>query len=298
ALPLGFTVARGRWGALATAVTAMASLLVAVLSEPATWSPYSRITVEEWVEQGETEMKGYELSVNRAYHMTIVDLHNPPTTDGWYQRAALHYNLPYRFSTPQRVLVLGSGGGNDVAAAVRHGALQIAAVEIDPVIVRAGRNLHPERPYHVPQVSIHVDDARSFLERSDQFYDLIALGLLDSHTLLAGLPGVRLDNYVYTVEAMHAARRRLSPNGILCLSFAALGDRPWLADKLYRMIEIAFDEPPLAYWWLSRCSPPAFWRPLPAVRTPTSPFSGRVSYSSRRKGSPTSVCSSEAPGGP
>ncbi len=158
--------------------------------------------------------------------------------------ARLHYDLPYRFVTPERVLVLGAGGGNDIAAALRAGARHVDAVEIDPVIVKYGA-LHPERPYSSPLVTTHVDDARSFLRRTDGLYDLIVLGLLDSHTLLAGLPGIRLDNYVYTREALADVKRHLSPRGLLALSFAIPDEREWLASKLYKLVGEAFGEAPV-----------------------------------------------------
>ena len=45
-------------------------------------------------------------------------------------------------STEQRdkVLVVGSGTGNDVAAAVRNGAREVHAVEIDPAILKFGHS--------------------------------------------------------------------------------------------------------------------------------------------------------------
>ena len=55
------------------------------------------------------------------------------------------YNLPYHFyAQPPAVLVLGAGMGNDVAAALRHGAERVVAVEIDPLILELGRKLHFE----------------------------------------------------------------------------------------------------------------------------------------------------------
>jgi spermidine synthase len=39
---------------------------------------------------------------------------------------------------------LGADTGNDVAAALRHGAEHIDAVELDPVILRLGKQYHPE----------------------------------------------------------------------------------------------------------------------------------------------------------
>jgi SAM-dependent methyltransferase len=162
-----------------------------------------------------------------------------------WQGAAQHYNLPYLLQPhPQRVLVVGAGTGNDVAAAVRNGAGEIDAVEIDPAIQKLGRLMHPEQPYQQPNVHAIVNDARAHLRHTDQKYDLIVYGLLDSHTLLSSLSGVRLDSYIYTVEAFRDARARLKPGGLIYCSFAMF--RGEIGRKLYLMLTEAFDgQPPL-----------------------------------------------------
>ena len=42
-------------------------------------------------------------------------------------------------NTFENVLILGAGSGTDVAAALKHGAKHVDAVEIDPVILRLGK---------------------------------------------------------------------------------------------------------------------------------------------------------------
>jgi hypothetical protein len=89
-----------------------------------------------------------------------------------------------------------------------------------------------------------VNDARSFLRNSSQAYDLIVFGLLDSHTLLSQASSVRLDSFVYTVQAMREARARLKPHGMISLTFSLLNDP--LGRKIYLMLQEAFDgRPPL-----------------------------------------------------
>ena len=62
------------------------------------------------------------------------------------------YELPYRLvPNPGRVLVVGAGTGNDVAAALRHGATHVDAVEIDPLITRAGPKVSPGAPLRFAQ---------------------------------------------------------------------------------------------------------------------------------------------------
>jgi hypothetical protein len=50
---------------------------------------------------------------------------------------------------------------------------------------------------------------------------------------------VRLDSYVYTIEALREARARLNPGGVVSLSFAVLSDE--LGRKIYLMMQQAFD---------------------------------------------------------
>jgi len=154
-----------------------------------------------------------------------------------------YYDLPYRvFGTPADVAIVGSGTGNDVAAALRNGAGAVDAVEIDPAILMAGRDGHPERPYQDPRVRSIVNDARSYLRNTERTYDMIVYGLLDSHTLLSHASSVRLDSFVYTVEGLREARARLKPGGALALSFGVFNDE--VGRKIYLMLEEAFDGRP------------------------------------------------------
>ncbi len=54
------------------------------------------------------------------------------------------YQLPYKIKPPGEILIVGSGTGNDVAAALRNGAIHVDAVELDPVIIDIGKRKHPE----------------------------------------------------------------------------------------------------------------------------------------------------------
>jgi spermidine synthase len=156
------------------------------------------------------------------------------------KRAREYYDLPYQLHPNDTdVAVVGAGAGNDVAAALRAGAQHVDAIEIDPVILALGREYHPEKPYLDIRVRSIVTDARSFLRTTDNHYDLIIYGLLDSHTLLSQASSVRLDSFVYTVEALREARSRLKDDGALALSFSVINLE--LGCKIYKMMEEAFD---------------------------------------------------------
>ncbi len=203
------------------------------------YSPYQLITLQ---------LRPVALSIesSHSYFQNIWDLRPGIPRAGEIAGVAAYYDLPYAFvPQPQRVLVVGSGAGNDVAAALRAGAGAVDAVEIDPVILELGLYLHPERPYRDRRVRSIVADARSFVRRTDQRYDLVVYGLLDSHAALGGAASVRLDSYVYTVEAMREARARLKDDGVLVMSFTLLSRE--IAWKLFLMMREAFGTDPRAF---------------------------------------------------
>jgi spermidine synthase len=199
------------------------------------YSPYQILTV---VPSGTGRTA---IMVNHFFYQYIFDLSpHGPDLNGEKAVNQEYYGAPYQFKkSPQDVLVVGAGTGNDVASALRHGAGHVDAVEIDPLILHLGESLHPEEPYASDRVTAHVQDARAFFRSSDRKYDLIVYGLLDSHTALSGMSGVRLDSYIYTVEAFKEARRCLKPGGVLCLSFAL--NTEYLSKKLSLMLAKAFD---------------------------------------------------------
>ncbi|MBI3287379.1 MAG: hypothetical protein HYZ68_04955 [Chloroflexi bacterium] len=227
-----------------------------------TWSPYyglSRTPIQPGVRgiftpeetasaTGGTSL-GYYLAVNGSFHQAALNL----SSDAAGALPALDqvreaYALPYRYlreqlgMVPREVLIIGAGTGNDVQIALEHGAESIDVVEIDPVILRWGQEIHPNRPYADPRVHLHVDDARNFLQNTPRRYDLVVFGTLDSQTLLSALSTIRLDNYVYTVESLAQAKAVLKPSGAVALYFWVGKD--WILSRLVGTVEAAFGYPP------------------------------------------------------
>jgi len=118
-------------------------------------------------------------------------------------------------------------------------------VEIDPGIYSIGKNLHPESPYTNPKVKVVIDDARSFLKKSTERYDLISFGLLDSHTQSSSYNNTRIDHYVYTQESFLEAKNLLKEDGVLTVVFEV--PRLWVDSRIAGMLEKTFGEPPLSF---------------------------------------------------
>jgi len=215
------------------AVAVQTVLLVAVaagvhvMSRDTFWSPY------------------YKIAVSQAGADTVIDVN-----DMFHQSMAPVDHKEYFYQWPytvfgdvfEDVLVLGAGSGTDVAAALKHGVRRVDAVEIDPTILRLGRDRHPDRPYQDPRVHAVTDDARHFLRTSDRQYDLIVFALVDSLTLQSGFSGVRLESYLFTREAFEAVRDRLKPNGLVVI-YNYFRER-WLVDRLANTAAAAFGAEP------------------------------------------------------
>lgn len=155
------------------------------------------------------------------------------------------YTAPYLVKPAvRRVLIVGAGSGNDVAMALNAGAQEVTAVEIDRVITAWGRLYHPQRPYQDPRVHLVIDDARHFLKTTAAHFDLVVFSHLDSHAVLSGYTNVRLDDYIYTVEAFREVRARLAPGGLLYVSFWA--EQPFIGPRLGRNLKEAFGHDPVA----------------------------------------------------
>lgn len=197
-------------------------------------SPYQIISVV-------MEPENPRLFSNNTWFQTMLDL-RPETVEKHPDSKPLaeYYGLAYLFKPhPENVLIVGSGTGNDVASALRHGAQHVDAVEIDPVIIEVGKHMHPESPYGDARVFVHNDDARSFIKRTDRKYDLIVYGLLDSATLMSGnSAGMRMDSYVWTKEGFEEARSKLKPDGVISMAACIY---PSMGPKIFRMLTETFD---------------------------------------------------------
>jgi hypothetical protein len=174
------------------------------------------------------------ISVNGIPHQGMVDIATTP----------IPYTVPYdRLTTqPKNVLVIGAGSGNDVEAALLANAEHVDAVEIDPQIQDLGAEYHPNHPYDDPRVTRITNDGRAFLERTNNTYDLIVFALPDSLTLVSGQSAVRLESFLFTEQAVQAARDHLNPGGVF--SMYNYYRESWLVDRLGGTLESVFGHAP------------------------------------------------------
>jgi spermidine synthase len=215
-------------GVLVNVILLVAALgVVHVMARGALWSPYYKITVGQ---EGEDTV----VEVNNIFHQSMAPV----------DHKEYFYQWPYMAfgNTFDHVLILGAGSGTDVAAALKHGAKTVDAVEIDPVILRLGKERHPDHPYDDPRVTVINDDARHFLRTTNKKYDLVVFALIDSLTMQSSFSGVRLESYMFTEESFRAVRDRLTPDGLLVV-YNYFREQ-WLVDRLANTAAAAFGSEP------------------------------------------------------
>jgi hypothetical protein len=222
---------------------ALAVIAAAEIRSPVQWSPYYRITYVAGPEGS------YRLDVDHDFYQDLLNLSPSANTLG-LQSPRRYYDFPYAILPPcGRVLIIGAGTGNDVAAALRAQCSSVDAVEIDPAIANLGRKLHPEHPYDSSNVRIHITDGRAFFHQSraaGQRFDVIVFGLVDSQTALSVMSSLRLEFFLYSRESFEEALSLLDPqHGLFVVGFS-VGWKDWVAQRIYHTLELANCGEPLA----------------------------------------------------
>ncbi|PYR43456.1 MAG: hypothetical protein DMF93_03165 [Acidobacteria bacterium] len=132
-------------------------------------------------------------------------------------------------------LVIGPGGGRDLASALVFGAARVDGVEINPIIaddvMRDRFRGFSGGIYANPRVRIAVDDGRSFVRRTPNRYDVIQASLVDTWAATAAGAYTLTENTLYTVEAFDDYLDHLNDEGILSIT-------RWVADGL-RLVSLA-----------------------------------------------------------
>jgi hypothetical protein len=132
-------------------------------------------------------------------------------------------------------LVIGPGGGRDLASALVFGAARVDGVEINPIIANeVMRDRFREFSggiYTNPRVRVTVDDGRSYVRRTPEKYDVIQASLVDTWAATAAGAYTLTENTLYTVEAFNDYLDHLTDGGVLSIT-------RWVADGL-RLVSLA-----------------------------------------------------------
>lgn len=123
--------------------------------------------------------------------------------------------LPFKMIENPKVLIIGSGGGRDVIAAVASGSKDVTTVEINPIIFQTVRSYGDRAGNLYDHMYVHsnVDEGRSFVSRSQEKFDIIYIPFVDTWaSVSSGGLGVS-ENFLYTKEGFQEYYDHLNENG-------------------------------------------------------------------------------------
>ena len=180
------------------------------------------------------------------------------------RRELLHKGpgLPYVLRPGAKTLIIGAGGGSDLARALASGSRDVTGVEINPIIARTiMRERYPElsrRLYERPEVRIVVEEGRSFVRRTPEKYQVLQATLVDTWASTAAGAFALSENNLYTTEAFLDYLHHLTGDGLLV--FTRWGLEP--PRESLRLVSLAAEA-------LSRLGEPEPWRHVAVVREGT-----------------------------
>ncbi|MFI5076278.1 MAG: hypothetical protein ACHQRO_03000, partial [Vicinamibacteria bacterium] len=148
-------------------------------------------------------------------------------------------NIGYYLRPKGSALVVGVGGGRDVLSALHFGATKVTGVEINTNILETLNGRFGDFTGHLdrdPRVRFVNDEARSFIARNDERFDVIQISLIDTWAATAAGAFVLSENSLYTVEAWDIFLSHMTPRGLLSVSRWSFSDRP---GEVYRMTALA-----------------------------------------------------------
>jgi hypothetical protein len=127
--------------------------------------------------------------------------------------------IPYNLRPGAKTLIIGPGGGWDVARSLASGSHDVTAVEINPIIAtNIMRVKFPQMSqglYLRPDVHINIEDGRSFVRRSPDRFQVIQATLVDTWASTAAGAFALSENNLYTTDAFRDYLTHLTPDGLL-----------------------------------------------------------------------------------
>ncbi|MDP3768639.1 MAG: hypothetical protein Q8S13_11550, partial [Dehalococcoidia bacterium] len=150
-------------------------------------------------------------------------------------------NLPHFIRPNSSVFIIGSGGGWDVLAAMAFEQPSITAVEMNGAILDVVNERYGDFTGHLdqrPGITFVNDEARSYLARSDERYDIVHIPMTDTWAATAAGAFALTENSLYTVEAWQNFYEHLTERGVLSVTRWHFDPRPMEA---YRLTALAAD---------------------------------------------------------
>ena len=179
-----------------------------------------------------------QMNIDGSAGTSMFHYDGTPESDSFLQYDLV--NLAYRLPHLHKSAVIGVGGGRDILSAHFFGVEDITGVELNPIFI----DLLTREPYYknfsnitaLPNLKLHVDDARSWFAATDQRFDLVQMSMIDTWASTGAGAFSLSENGLYTLQGWRAFLKTLNGDGVFTVSRWYSPDH---VDETGRMIGLA-----------------------------------------------------------
>ncbi|OQX97398.1 MAG: spermidine synthase [Bacteroidetes bacterium 4572_128] len=179
-------------------------------------SVYQKIVITKWKEH-------FWLYINGNQQLSTLD-------EVLYHEPLVHPVMQMS-KNPCDILVMGGGDGCAVREILKYDMVKnITLIDLDPEMTKIGKENHifrklNENAFHNKKVKIFNEDAFNFLEKTQNFYDVIIIDLPDPRTIELGR--------LYSYEFYKQCYKHLRKNGFVITQAGS----PYYATKSFLCID-------------------------------------------------------------
>jgi len=184
------------------------------------WNTFSRIDLYIDSSEIDPQKKSPGFAIDQGTAFTGLDFDLEPdvkTVLKQYHDDSLYFScLAYLDKKDPSLLIIGSGCGSQVLDALHHGAKQITAVEINPIINQlVVSNEYWSDLFQQPQVKLVTDEGRNYVRSSKEKYDaILSVHTISNAAITSGALSLS-ENYVLTKEAFEDYYDHLTDSGMI-----------------------------------------------------------------------------------
>ncbi len=186
------------------------------------WNSFSRVGLSRVGGAGPNGYWDIRIDADAATGIPEIDWSKPipeaQKQDLMYKGAG----MPYLLRPAAKTVIIGAGGGYDLARALVSGSKDVTGVEINPIIANDIMRGQMKREsfglYTRPEVRIFVEDGRSFIRASQEKYQVLQATLVDTWASTAAGAFALSENNLYTADAFEDYLSHLTDDGILAFS--------------------------------------------------------------------------------
>lgn len=142
------------------------------------------------------------------------------TQNNFSNEEKVHYAM-LQHNSPRKVLLISGGLSGTLNELLKYPSVEkIDYVELDPMIIKLGKNFLPEN-FKSKKIFIHNLDGRLWVKKAKEKYDVVIIDLPDPDSVQI--------NRFYTLEFFKAVKKILNPGGVVSLSLS--GGKNYLSEE-------------------------------------------------------------------